>query len=79
MVRTESIRVPDDIGVAVITPTIENDDLSGIRQNQRLMGERALKLLLSRIQSQDFGTPEHPRVEMVDGEWIEGRTICPRR
>ena len=79
MVRTESIRVPDDIGVAVITPTIENDDLSGIRQNQRLMGERALKLLLSRIQSQDFGTPEHPRVEMVDGEWIDGRTICRQR
>ena len=74
-IKSEGVQIPEDIGVAVITPTIENDGLSGIRQNQALMGDRAVKLLLSRINSQDFGPPEHPRVEMVDGEWIEGASI----
>jgi len=39
------------------------------------MGERTVELLVARIANQDFGIPKTPRVEMVEGHWVEGQTI----
>ena len=39
------------------------------------MGERTVELLVARIANQDFGIPKTPRIEMVEGHWIEGNTI----
>ncbi len=69
------IRVPQDVGIAAVTQLLDDTGFSGMQQNQRLMGEWAVELLVSRIMNQDFGIPENPRIEMVDSQWIEGTTL----
>ncbi|HEX2100504.1 MAG TPA: substrate-binding domain-containing protein [Candidatus Synoicihabitans sp.] len=74
------IRVPQDVGVAAVSQILEGTGLSGMQQNQALMGSWAVELLVSRIMNQDFGLPTNPRIEMVESEWIDGRSLrSPRR
>jgi LacI family transcriptional regulator len=70
-------RLPRDVGVVVISHILEGTDFSGMQQNQPLMGAWAVELLAARIANRDFGIPSHPRIEMVESRWIEGRTLRP--
>lgn len=78
ILTANGISVPQDIGIAAVSQLLDGTRLSGMQQNQRLMGEWAVELLASRIMNQDFGIPENPRIEMVEGEWIEGETLLRR-
>lgn len=69
------IRTPQDVGVAAVSQILEGTGLSGLEQNQELMGAWAVELLVARITHQDFGIPRHPRIEMVEGRWVEGTTL----
>lgn len=73
--RDEKIRVPGQLGVAVLSHIVEGSGFSGLQQNQRLMGAWTVEMLAARIANRDFGIPTHPRFEMVDSEWIEGKTL----
>lgn len=73
--HAERIRVPDDLGVAVITQVLEGTHFSGLQANRRLVGEWAVELLVGRIMNRDFGLPVSPRIEMVEMEWLDGKTL----
>ncbi len=70
-----AIHVPQELGIAAVTQILEGTGLSGIEQNQDLMGAWTIELLVARITHQDFGIPSHPRIEMVEGRWIDGRSL----
>jgi LacI family transcriptional regulator len=78
LLRRNRIRVPEDLGVAVISQILEGTDFSGMEANQRLLGAWAVELLVARIMNRDFGIPAHPRVELVDCQWIEGKSLRPQ-
>lgn len=69
------LKMPEDIGVAVVSQLLQDTPFSGMQQNQKLMGAWAVELLVSRIMNQDFGIPIHPRIEMVESKWVEGETL----
>lgn len=69
------LRVPQDLGVAAVTQILDGSRLSGMQQNQALMGAWAVELLEARIMHQDFGIPHNPRIEMVESEWIDGASL----
>ncbi|MBD5778075.1 LacI family DNA-binding transcriptional regulator [Pelagicoccus sp. NFK12] len=73
------MEVPRDVGIAAVTQLLDGTRFSGMQQNQRLMGEWAVELLVSRIMNQDLGIPTNPRIEMVESEWIEGETLLRRQ
>jgi LacI family transcriptional regulator len=73
--RKNRIRVPQDLGVAVICPVVEGSGFSGMQENQTEMGARAVELLIARIANRDFGIPVRPRNEIVEGHWIEGGSL----
>ncbi|MDQ8187809.1 LacI family DNA-binding transcriptional regulator [Pelagicoccus sp. SDUM812002] len=75
ILQSNGISVPRDVGIAAVTQLLEGTELSGMQQNQRLMGEWAVELLASRIMNQNFGIPDNPRIELVESEWIEGTTL----
>jgi DNA-binding LacI/PurR family transcriptional regulator len=75
VLRSNRLRVPDDVGVAVVSQILEGTGFSGMESNQQLMGAWAVELLVSRIMNQDFGVPRFPRVEMVDCRWVEGSSL----
>lgn len=79
ILRRSGLRVPRDVGVAVISQIIEDTDFSGLQENQQLIGAWAVELLAGRILNQDFGIPEHPRIEMVERQWIPGKTLRRRQ
>lgn len=72
------VRVPDDLGILALSQVLEGTPFSGLQENQRLMGEWAVELLVSRIINDDFGIPAHPRLEMVESVWVEGESLRRR-
>ena len=77
VLRAHRLRMPADIGVIAITPLLDGTPFSGLHGCGGQLGEWAVELLVSRILNQDFGYPTHPRVEMVEMKWREGRTLRP--
>lgn len=69
------VRVPGDMGILALSQVLDGTPFSGLQENQHLMGEWAVELLVSRIINSDFGIPDHPRLEMVESVWIEGRSL----
>jgi LacI family transcriptional regulator len=77
--KLKADRMLQDVGVVALSQVLGRTGLSGIEENERLMGEWAVELLVSRIMVHDFDLPSHPRVEMVEGDWVEGRTLRPQQ
>ncbi len=75
VLRRHGIRVPQDLGVAVVSHILEGTDYAGMQQNQKVMGTWAIELLVSRLMNQDFGIPLNPRIEMVESQWLDGKTL----
>lgn len=73
--RRLRVRVPGELGVAVLSQLLEGSGFSGLQQNQPLMGAWAVELLAARIAHHDLGIPANPRVEMVGGNWVENRSL----
>lgn len=77
MLRRRGIRVPDDLGLAALSQHLEGTGLSGLQENQRMIGDWAVELAVARIMNRDFGIPAMPRIEMVDSLWVDGKTLRP--
>jgi DNA-binding LacI/PurR family transcriptional regulator len=67
--------LPQKIGMAVLSQTLQGTDLSGFEENGTLMGEWAMELLVGRIMNHDFGVPVHPKIQMVGGRWVDGKSL----
>ncbi len=76
VLRRNLVRVPDQLGVAVLSQILAGAGFSGLQQNQPLMGAWAVELLAARITNRDLGIPVNPRIEMVEGEWVEGGSLA---
>jgi len=70
------IRLPRSFGVAVLTDVLTDTRFSGLQQNHRLMGAWAVELLVARIANRDVGIPNYPRVEMIEGQWLEHQSLA---
>lgn len=72
------LRIPEDIGLISLS-TFKNTaatDISGVDQNDFAVGEAAVDLIVSQIQHNEVGIPEHARQVLIDGQWRAGRTLC---
>ena len=70
VLREQRVRVPGQLGVAVLSHLVEGTGFAGLQQNQQLA---------ARIANRDFGIPANPRIEMVESEWIPGHSLRPAR
>jgi DNA-binding LacI/PurR family transcriptional regulator len=75
LLREHKIAVPAKLGVAAVSHFLEGTGFSGMQQNQSLIGAWAVERLLGRIVHRDFGIPAHPRIEMVESQWVDGSTL----
>ena len=73
------LRVPRDVGLALLDKIPDRARHAGICQDPFRIGAMAAELLLGGILLHDLATPEHPKVELVGGEWSEGRTLRAAR
>jgi LacI family transcriptional regulator len=75
VLRRLQVSVPKQLGVVVLSHEVQGTGLSGLQQNQYLMGAWAVELLAARIAVRDFGIPVYPRTEMVESEWVDGESL----
>ena len=75
ILRRQGIRLPDDLGLAVLSQNLEGTGLAGLQENQRLIGAWAVELAVARIMNRDLGIPAMPRIELVDSVWVNGTSL----
>lgn len=77
--KQRGLRIPGQVGIALLDKNPNPARFSGVRQDHQLMGRTAVEMLIGRILLRDFALPEHPKVELVCGSWNEGKTLRPVR
>ena len=76
-VKREGLRIPRDIGDASLNVDHDLPNCSGIQQQRHAMGEFAVDVLNSLLQSNRRGFNRIPHGTHVDGTWHEGKTLRP--
>lgn len=69
------IRTPAEVGIVAVTQVLDGTPFSGLQANPHLVGACAVEMVVARIMNGHFGIPEHPRIEMVEMDWIPGKTL----
>jgi DNA-binding LacI/PurR family transcriptional regulator len=77
VLRKNRVRVPGQLGVAALSQFLDGSGFSGLQQNQPLMGAWAVELLAARITNRDLGIPAIPRIELVESQWVDNRSLRP--
>lgn len=76
-VRSEGLRIPQDIGYASLNVADDVPTASGIQQHRSAMGELAVDILNSLLHGNQRGFNEVAHGTHVDGTWHEGGTLRP--
>ena len=76
-VRSEGLRIPQDIGYASLNVADDVPAASGIQQHRSAMGELAVDILNSLLHGNQRGFNEVAHGTHVDGTWHEGGTLRP--
>ena len=79
LIRRTGRTLPDDIGFGALNRLPEETHVAGIDQNHALAGQTAADFIINKIQANDYGIPQHPRIVLIQGEWREGPTAIKRR
>lgn len=68
-------QLPDDIGFA--SPFLGKDEqvLSGVYQNDFLIGQKAADMVIDMLRRHDTGLPDSPVRMLVEGKWYPGKTL----
>lgn len=75
VLKQNRVSIPRDVGIAALSHNLKGTGISGMQQNQQLMGAWSVELLAARIANRDFGFPKFPRTEMVESEWLDGHSL----
>ena len=73
--KERGIRIPRDVGIVSLSVHATDSPLSGIRQHAKLMGSVAVDQLISLVERNETGIPEHPITLTMKGTWNAGRTL----
>jgi len=75
LIRECGWRVPQDIGVALVSVPDEGAVFSGLWENPRLIGARAVEYVVDAIHRGEFGVPDVRMYILVGASWMNGRTV----
>ena len=73
--KHEGLRVPQDIGIVHLAIDDDVLDWAGIHSNRREIGRTAAQLVISLINSRQFGVPKVALDTTIRGSWQSGRTL----
>lgn len=72
-------RVPEDTGVAFLSLPQPGGEYSGVDENPREVGAAAVNYVAGMIHRNERGIPASPQRLLIEGTWIDGRTVRPRQ
>ena len=71
------VKVPDDVGLVILSCHAMDDPFSGIYQFPELIGAQAADLLVRKVLRNECGIPGHPLTFTISGIWNPGTTTRP--
>lgn len=75
MLRKENIRVPEDVGYAMLDLLEDNPFCAGVNQNHELIAAAAVDVVIEQLYNNELGVPSNPKSVMIEGVWVDGRTL----
>lgn len=69
------VRVPEDVGLALLSVRRRDGFFAGMWENPELVGARAAELVVNMVQHGERGVPELPSYLLIEGVWLPGKTI----
>lgn len=72
--REIQMQVPISVGLVSLGVSSLKSALTGIFQNDRLIGRLATERVIGRLIANDFSVPEESRLYLVAGHWVEGES-----
>lgn len=75
IVESLGYRVPSDIGLASLAVDQRDPRISGIDQNDAIIGKAAVDVLVGIMHRGEKGPPGTRIRTLVDGNWFEGKTL----
>lgn len=76
-IRELSYKVPDKMGICLISRFGKSEEIAGIDEQNDLLGIAAGKGVVSLLQHNECGLPEYPVYTMIEGRWVDGPTVRP--
>jgi LacI family transcriptional regulator len=74
-IKETGLRIPRDIGLAVIALAWHDHARSGLREDMPTLGESAMTLLHSMLLNGERGIPKQRHLVLIDGIWQKGGTV----
>jgi DNA-binding LacI/PurR family transcriptional regulator len=78
LLRASGRRVPDDLGLVGLLVPRTGDRLSGVLQDGEIIGAVAVDQLISAVERNETGIPDHPITHTTLGRWNTGTTLRAR-
>lgn len=76
--QRQGIRIPDEIGIAVLAQPNKEAPLSGIVENNLAVGEAAIDLVVAMLNRQERGPAKLSQTILIENGWKESNTLRPR-
>ncbi len=73
--KTIGLRVPRDIGLVDLSAPRDKPEISGVYQNNRLIGATAVDLIIGMLHRNERGLPGTIVYTLVDGVWQPGKSV----
>jgi len=73
-IQEEGLKVPEDIGVALLDCPLDLHAASGIDQDVAAIGETVVNTLVAQVESNSMGIPDNPKYTRINGVWKSGQT-----
>jgi DNA-binding LacI/PurR family transcriptional regulator len=74
-IEAANLRVPDDVGFVNLCESPMHTGLAAMRHHPRLVGAAAVDLVVAQLQRNELGIPAHPKIVLIEGEWVDGPTV----
>ena len=72
------VAVPNEIGLVHLNCPDPSGRIAGVYQNGPEVGAAAADFLVAMIQRNEAGIPELPHTILVEGTWVDGKTLISR-
>jgi LacI family transcriptional regulator len=77
LVKFMKLTLLKDVGYVHLARPPGDDILSGIDQRLDVIGAAAVDMLGAMVHQNEYGLPEVPKVVVIEGKWVQGRTVGP--
>ncbi len=75
--QARGARVPETHGFFCLNALAQNRPCAGLDLQPRLLGTRAIELVIGQIQRGEYGIPSIASLTTIAGTWVEGPTLRP--